>query len=85
MQVSQRVSAIQIKCVHFLCGSGRTTKSGASTCSFANRRYLLSCIPVGMIRMGLIKSIQSAVVVDKRGYNAWYGWTRNVISPPRKI
>ena len=48
-------------------------------------KHVLSCIPVGMIRMGLIKSIQSELMVDERRYNAWYGRTWNVLSPPREI
>jgi hypothetical protein len=33
-------------------------------------KHVLSCIPVGMIRMGLIKSIQSELMVFS-SYNAW--------------
>jgi hypothetical protein len=53
-----------------LCG-GRTTKvAHLLVLSQTEDKHVLSCIPVGMIRMGLIKSIQSELMVFS-SYNAW--------------
>jgi hypothetical protein len=60
-------------------------KISTEHCPFYYDTGALSCIPVGMTKMGLIKTDQSTFVVDERRYNAWYEWSRNVISPPREI